>query len=106
MIVILNNGTRIRIEKETAKAIIQALLKSKEVPEKWHCIVDTVNNEASAFNAMQIAAICAEEDILQEAAGALHEIGLFLDTLPVDDSHGRFWAEKFRRFVLDKKSSV
>lgn len=64
MIVILNNGTRIKIPKETGQQIVQGLLKSTEAVPRWHCIMNTETNEVSAFNATYIAAICAEEDIL------------------------------------------
>jgi hypothetical protein len=105
MIVILNNGTRIKISAETAQAIVQELLKSKEAADKWHCVMDTQKNQVSGFNLREAAAICSEEEILREPAiTTLKYIGLFLDTLPVDDAHGRFWCEKFRRFVLDPKS--
>lgn len=66
MIVILNNGTRIRIPKEMAQALVQGLLKSRESAEKWFCVIDTQNNATSAFNPVHIAAICAEEGIIAE----------------------------------------
>lgn len=105
MIVILNNGTQIKISKENAQEIFKVLLKSRDGAERWHCTMDTVANQMRGFNMLQVAAICSEDDLTAEPVGALDEIGLFLDTLSVDDSHGRFWAEKFRRFVLDKKST-
>lgn len=106
MVVILNNGTRIKVSTENAQDIIKVVSKSRDGAERWHCTMDTVANQIRGFNMLQVTAICAEEDLLAEQAGALEEIGLFLDTLPVEDSHGRFWAEKFRRFVVDKKSTL
>ncbi len=66
MIVILTNGTRIKIPKETAQAIMQALLKTPRASHDWQCILDTEKNETSGFNLMYVAAICSEEDILTE----------------------------------------
>lgn len=107
MIVILNNGTRIKISAETAQAILQELLKSNQAAEKWHCVMDTEKNQVSGFNLRQAAAICSEEEILREPLmTTLRYIGLFLDGLPIHDEHGRFWCEKFRRFVLDPKSII
>ncbi len=106
MIVILNNGTRIKISKESAHEIFKVLLKSRDGAERWHCMADTVSDQLTAFNMLSVSAICAEEDIVLSPAGVLEEIGLFLDILPAEDAHGRFWAEKFRRFVVDKKSTL
>lgn len=66
MIVILNNGTRIKISVETAQAILQELLKSNQAAEKWHCVMDTEKNQVSGFNLRQAAAICSEEAIVTE----------------------------------------
>lgn len=105
MIVILNNGTRISIPKECVQSISQAMM-SGEIKE-WNIQIDARNKEISSLiNMKHVSAICLHGDIMPESSDTLQQIGLFLDTLPVDDAHGRFWAEKFRRFVLDKKSTL
>jgi hypothetical protein len=105
MIVILNNGTRIKIEKEMVQDIFKNLAKFPNSRESWHCQIG-IDGKLIGFNLLQVSAICQEDDVLPEPVTTLKEIGLFLDTLPVHDAHGRFWAEKFRRFVLDKKTSI
>lgn len=104
MIIILNNGTRVKVNKDTVQAIFKNILGGEA--KLWQIQFDGSNSNAvlSGFNLSQVSGVCAEEDVLGEPSDTLHQIGLFLDTLPVDDAHGRFWAEKFRRFVLDKKS--
>ena len=64
MIVILTNGTRIKIPKQTAQAIMQGLLKTPRANQDWQCILDTDKNQTSGFNLMYVAAICSEEDIV------------------------------------------
>lgn len=104
MIVILNNGTRIKADKETIQAIFQNIIKGEA--KQWQCQSDPQRNALSGYNLSQVAAIVKEEDVIGGGQDALEQIGLFLDTLAVHDEHGRFWAEKFRRFVLDKKSTL
>ena len=103
MIVILNNGTRISIPTEAAQNIVTKLVSGEAT--QWQCQLDAANKAiTSVLNLKEVSAICAHGDIMPESSDTLQQLGLFLDTLPVDDAHGRFWAEKFRRFVLDKKS--
>lgn len=64
MIVILHNGTRIKIPQQMAQEIVQALLKDGSVARSWHCITNVGKNEVSGFNMAYVAAICSEEDIL------------------------------------------
>jgi hypothetical protein len=63
MIVILNNGTRIKISNELAQAIVLELVKPNP-GARWHCVTYTDRNEVAAFNTAYVAAICKEEDIL------------------------------------------
>lgn len=63
MIVILNNGIRIKISNELAHALVLDLVKPN-IGARWHCITYTDRNEVAAFNTGYIASICKEEDIL------------------------------------------
>ncbi len=63
MIVILNNGTRIRVPKEAVQNIMQKL--ASEEATQWQCQIDASNMEiTSIFNLKDVSAICKEEDIL------------------------------------------
>lgn len=103
--IVINNGTRISIPKEGVQSISKALMAGEV--KQWQCQIDGRNKEISnIINLKEVSAICLPGDIMPESSEVLQQLGLFLDTLPVDDAHGRFWAEKFRRFVLDKKSTL
>lgn len=107
MIVILNNGTRIKIEKDFARDIFKTLTEKPATTRGWHITLTPLVDRLLGFNLEQVAAICEEQDLSREPPlTTLKYIGLFLDTLPVEDVHGRFWCEKFRRFVLDPKSII
>jgi len=63
MIVILNNGARIRITDQMAQAIFRQLLNDEA--RQWQCqFVNGAPDASSAFNLKQISVICKEEDIL------------------------------------------
>lgn len=64
MIVILTNGTRIKIPKAIGQQIMQALLKNPKMAVEWHCFVDPEKNELTGFHFGHVAAVCSEEDIL------------------------------------------
>lgn len=63
MIVILNNGTRIKIRKEMAQAIGQNILKDGGA-NKFQVELDPDRMVMRIFNLFDISAICEEEDIL------------------------------------------
>lgn len=78
MIVILNNGTRIKINKETAQAIFRQLM-SEDV-RQWQCqFAPGEENATSGFNLRQVSAICAEEDILVDPTNRLERLGSIVD---------------------------
>lgn len=63
MVVILNNGTRIKIDTEGAQAIAQNLLSEKAM--QWQCQLNTGDkNIIHLFNLKEVSAICREEDVL------------------------------------------
>lgn len=102
MIVILNNGCRVKINKAIA-----LVLARKGIITQWQAFIEDSTDEVNyLFNMNEVSLICNEDDILPEPSDTLEQIGLFRDSLSENDEHGRFWAEKFRRFVLDKKTSV
>lgn len=102
MIVILNNGTRIKIPNETAQSIFQGLLKSQADAQKWHCVMNIGTNQFSGFNLLQVSAICPEEDVITARDEIVKQLDLFRDSLPNKDQSGIFWSEKFRHFLLEK----
>jgi len=63
MIVILNNGTRIKISNEQAQAILRQLVSDDA--RQWQCQFAGLTI-ISGFNLKQVSAICAEEDIISE----------------------------------------
>jgi hypothetical protein len=66
MMVILNNGTRIAISKETAQDIAKDLVKSNALQERWFCIVDSGSGAITAFNMKHVSAICDEDDVMPQ----------------------------------------
>jgi hypothetical protein len=66
MIVILNNGTQIRIPNEMVQAICKAMLTSESGARQWQWQLDTNNIGTAAFNLNQVSAICREEDIVHD----------------------------------------
>lgn len=64
MIVILNNGTRIKISHETAQGILKRILSGEA--KQWQIMLDAQNknNPINGFNLSQVSAICDEEDLL------------------------------------------
>lgn len=66
MIVILNNGTRIRVVNEMAQAICKNILKAEGGPRQWQWQLDANQNGVAGFNLNQVSAICPEEDIVSE----------------------------------------
>lgn len=100
MIVILNNGSRIKIEKNVAQNIIQNMIKGDV--KNWQLQVDGQNSMApvSALNLNQVAAICAEEDIQTGVHGLVAVLDIYKDSLPNKDESGKFWCDKFREFLL------
>lgn len=63
MIVILNNGTRIKVNQETVQVILGNILSS-EGAKQWQSTSNGKGIYLAAFNLKEIAAICPENDIL------------------------------------------
>lgn len=63
MIVILNNGTRIKVDQETVQAIFGNILGS-EGAKQWQTISNGKGLYLMGFNLKDVSAICKEEDIL------------------------------------------
>lgn len=66
MIVILNNGTRIKISHETAQGILKRLLSGEA--KQWQIMLDSQNKNSpiNGYNLSQISAICSDEDIVDD----------------------------------------
>lgn len=79
MIVILNNGTKIKVKKEFAQSVMQGIIKTPGGPKQWQCFLDTDNNAISGFNLQEVAAICDEEDIVTDPTGRLEKLGAIVD---------------------------
>ncbi len=81
MIVILNNGTRIKIPKESVQTIFKALLESRDNAQRWHCFISSIDgsDQLRGFNMQQVAAICQEEDIITDPTGRLERLGAIVE---------------------------
>jgi predicted methyltransferase len=62
MIIILNNGTKIRVYDDFVQQVIKKILAGDA--KNWQIQLDTQNTGLSGFNLSQVAAICKEEDIV------------------------------------------
>lgn len=63
MIVILNNGTRIKISNEMVQAIGKNILSEKGA-NKWQVELSSSTNTMRIFNLQDISVICEENDIV------------------------------------------
>jgi hypothetical protein len=103
MIVILNNGTRIKIADAMAQAVCKNLLNAEGGARQWQWQLDGSNNGVAGFNLHQVSAICEEEDVLTTIESLTAMLDLFKDSLPNKDESGKFWADKFRQFLMEKR---
>jgi len=71
MIVILNNGTRIKADKEFVQGMLITLANHALSKDSWHMLIDTEKGKLMGFNLREVSAICAEEDIVERPDGYL-----------------------------------
>lgn len=63
MIVILNNGTRIKIHENIAISIAKSLMAGEA--KQWQCHIEAADQKLiNIINLKEVATICKEEDIL------------------------------------------
>ena len=64
MIVILNNGARIRVAKDFVREIFKDLTGKPLSGRGWFCSIAPADDTLQGFNMDQVSAIVDEEDIL------------------------------------------